>query len=211
MFLYMYVLNTLVYSFNCAGTFVHIYEKMALRENELAATVRSLCCYYQCGTCCWAPRGATTFFINPEPCAGSPDNPQPGGWPPPPLYPRMTLHHYQITGTRQHSNDSCQWSVKPSPPFQLKLVTSRIAPSLRFFFAVSCPGVHKLWTDGAKVSVFARSSQQLPTTSDVKWVGQPWLRQAESPVWLPSGEQRKQDKRAKTENFRFILSPSSLA
>lgn len=27
------------------------------------------------------------------------------------LLPRMTLRHYLFTGTKQHGNDSCRWSL----------------------------------------------------------------------------------------------------
>lgn len=38
-------------------------------ESPLLHSVRSICCYHQWGTCCWAPCGATTCLINPKPCA----------------------------------------------------------------------------------------------------------------------------------------------
>lgn len=95
------------------------------------------------------PCGGATFFINPEPLAGaltshnlaSDSNPQTHQHPPPsPCYPRMTLHHYQITGTRQRGNDSCQRALKSTPPFQLKRVTSFLGSTTRIFllFFFSC-------------------------------------------------------------------------
>lgn len=102
------------------------------------------------------PCGGATFFINPEPLAlaltshnlVSDSNPNPQHATPLAspssslLPPRMTLHHYQITGTRQRGNDSCQWALKSTPPFQLKRVTSFLGPtariSLLFFFLFFC-------------------------------------------------------------------------
>lgn len=124
------------------------------------------------------------------------------------MYSGKALQYYLLTGRRQNSNDSCQWSFEPTPLLFNWYFSLLISPTKLFGFVSS--RVHKFWTPRAKASGFARSPRQLSTTSDVKRVAQQWSRQAESsasPAPLPTGEQRKQDRRGETSLFvKHILS-----
>lgn len=167
------------------------------------------------------PCGGATFFINPEPLAGaltshnlvsdSNPNPQPSTPPASPssslLPPRMTLHHYQITGTRQRGNDSCQRALKSTPPFQLKRATSFLGPTARisllffflFFLLHPVPGFTSFEPSGRKVSVFARSLQQVPTNIRCQ-VSRPSVTEADreilssTSIWR-AGVSRSRDKK----------------
>lgn len=80
------------------------------------------------------------------------------------------LRHYQLTGWRCHTNDSCWWSYEPAPFFDWNS-SFMYPPTGLFGFHLS--RVHKFWSTRAKVSGFSLSSQQLSTPSDVKRVGRP--------------------------------------
>lgn len=168
--------------------------------SPLPRSVRSICCYHQCGTCCWAPCGATPCLINHKPCAGALTTHNLVAYHLPSCILGSLCPIIKLTGTRQHTNDSCQWSFEPAPFFNLNS-SLHISPTKLFGFLSS--RVHKFWTAGAKVSVFARLSQQLPTTSDVKWVCRPWRRKAES--------RGSRTERKRTVVLLSILSPSSFA
>lgn len=186
--------------------------------------LRSLGRYHRrCHVLPSSPVAPATFFINPEPLAGALTSHNPAGDPnpqpptPPPLpppsssvLPGMTLHHYRITRTRQRSNDSCQWSLKSSPPFQLKLVTSFLGPTTRISFFFCCilfqgSQVLNRGVEGQCVcQVFTASPDNIRCQ-----VSRPSVTELRSTsIWRAGGSGSSDEKPV---NFTCILSKCSLA
>lgn len=131
----------------------------------------------------WRP-----FLINHRPhTAWSPDNPQPAGLLPSPMSIRKAtlLWAHRKKAMQQWQLLVVIWT---GLPVQFKPLTSH---SCGFGFHMSW--VHRFWSVGAKVSRFARLSQQLSTTSAVMGVGQPWRQQAGSTAYPPTSFWRAEE------------------